>query len=317
MDTDNQSEKKSIIAPVGKNPLDWIFILRPVLHPPVWTILILGFYQSPVRPVDSFRIIWLILISSGLAGWAYIVNQISDIESDRRNNKLFFLPSGLISIRAASILAGSLTAISLSAAFFINISVGLVSSALIILGYLYSGKPFYGKNHPVWGTLLNGFGHGSLVFMLGFSGSGGYFGDAFPLSIPYLFAVIAVFIGTSLPDTRGDALSGKRTPGVVLGVRFSTAVMALSLMIGLLLSLIFQDIPMLIVCNLCMPFYLYAAIRPKVKNAVFAVRLSVLLLSLAACFIFPWYLLILAFLFVTARLYHKKRFGIDYPSLSL
>lgn len=311
----SQREKRDIATPTGKNPLDWVFVLRPVLHPPVWTILILGYYQSPVRPIDEFRLLWLLLLSSGLAGWAYIVNQISDIESDRRNKKLFFLPAGLISLRAASIFAGFLALIALLGAFYYGRTIGLISLVLIVLGYLYSGSPFKGKNHPVWGTMLNGFGHGSLVFMLGFTGAGGLFGDAFPLSIPYLFAVIAVFIGTTLPDSRGDVLSGKRTPGVVLGARFSTAVMALSLMISLLLSLVFRDIPMLIVCNLSIPFYLYAAIKPNVKNAVFAARLSVLMLSLAACFIFPWYLVILAFLFVTARLYHKKRFGIDYPSL--
>ena len=313
----NRNKSQNIASPVGKNRLDWLFILRPVLHPPVWTILILGFYQSPLKQFDEFRLLWLLLISSGLAGWAYIVNQISDIESDRRNKKLFFLPAGLISVKAASIYAGFLLVISISAAFFINLNVGLVSSGLAALGYLYSGRPFNGKNHPVWSTMLNGFGHGSLVFMLGFAGAGGLFGDAFPLSTPYLFAVIAVFVGTTLPDARGDVLSGKRTPGVVLGTRFSTAVMALSLIISLLLSLVFRDIPMLIVCNLSMPFYLYAVIKPNVKNAVFAARLSVLILSLAACFVFWWYLAILAFLFVTARLYHKKRFGIDYPSLSL
>ena len=285
------------------------------MHPPVWTIAILGFFRSPVKPVDEYRLLWLLLISSGLAGWAYIVNQIADIESDRSNNKLFYLPAGLISIRAATIYAGFLLLISLSGALYYGPAIGSISFVSILLGYFYSAKPFYWKNQPVWGAISNGFGHGSLVFMLGYIGAGGRFDNSFLLSIPYLFAVIAVYIGTTLPDIRGDKESGKRTLGVVLGVKFSTAVMALSLMISLLLSLVLWDIPMLIVCNLAMPFYLYAAIKPEIKQAVFAARLSVLLLSIAACFMVWWYVLLLAFLFVTARLYYKKRFRIDYPSL--
>ncbi len=302
-------------APPDKNPLDWLFILRPALHPPVWTIVILGFSRSPVKVSEDYSLPWLLILSSCLAGWAYISNQIADIESDRRNNKIHFLPAGLISTRAAQVYAGVLALISLAGAFLFSLTIGLLSSVLIILACLYSGKPFFCKNHPAWGTILNGFGHGSLAFIMGFVGAGGQFGDSFLLSIPYLFAVIAVYIGTTLPDVRGDAFTGKRTPGVVFGARISTAVMALSLMISLLLSMIFWDIPLLAVCNVSMPFYLYAALKSDLKAAVFAVRLSVLLLSIAACFFAWWYALALAFLFVTARLYHKKRFGIEYPSL--
>lgn len=317
MQHENHGRPKEIRLSSGRNPLDWIFVLRPVLHPPVWTILILGYCKSPLKPESILGLVWLLLLSSGAAGWAYMINQISDIETDRRNQKLFFLPLGLISSRAALIYAVFLCLASLTGAVLIGLRIAIVALALIVLGYLYSGKPFYGKNNAVLGTMLNALGHGTLTFILGYVGAGGFFGDAFLFSLPYFFAVIAVYIGTTLPDIEGDSLAAKKTPGVVLGTRFSLAVMMLSLITALLLSLILRDIPMLIVCNLSMPFFIYAALRPEVKNAVFAVRISVLFLSLAACVFFPWYALCLSFLFVTARLYYEKRFGIKYPSLTL
>lgn len=303
--------------PARRNPFDWIFILRPVLHPPVWTIVILGYFLSPVKYDSIYPLLQVLLLSSGLAGWAYILNQISDIDTDRRNNKLFYLSSGLISVRAALIYSTVLLILSLVLAFMMSYRVGIVSLILVALGYLYSGKPFYGKNRPVLGTLLNGIGHGSLGIVLGYLAAGGGTVRAVLLSVPYIFAVIAVYIGTTLPDIRGDSLSGKKTPGVVLGLKFAVPVMTLSLMTSLILALLFRDVPLMIACNLSMPFFIYAMIRPTVKNVVLAARISVLFLTLAACFLFPWYAPLILLLYVTSRIYYWKRFGIKYPSVAL
>lgn len=312
--TKGQSVSPKTIS--GRNIFDWIFFLRPILHPPVWTIAILGYFRSPVKPESPYQLIWIMLASSGMGAWAYVVNQIADVESDRRNNKLFFLPLGLISLKAAHIYAGLILAATIAGAFLISMQAGIISVTGITLGYLYSGKPFHGENDPVASTLLNGIGHGSLIFVFAFTGAGGLIGDAILLSVPYLFAVTAVFMGTTLPDIEGDARSGKRTPAVVLGIGFTTVAMTLSLMVSLFLSLMFWDLPLLLACNLSLPFYLYAALKPKIKNAVFAARFSVLLLSLAACYAFFWYAFVLLFLFVTARIYYRRRFGIVYPTFS-
>ena len=315
----NQDTLRQPVSPQtvsGRNILDWIFFLRPILHPPVWTIAILGYFRNPIRPESPYQLIWIMLASSGMAAWAYVVNQIADVESDRRNNKLFFLPLGMISMKAAHIYAGLILWVTVIGSFSISIQAGIISMAGIALGYIYSGRPFYWKNDPVASTLLNGIGHGSLIFVFGFVGAGGLIGDAILLSVPYLFAVIAVFMGTTLPDVEGDTGSGKRTPAVVLGVKSTTVAMTLFLMISLLLSLLVRDLPLLLACNLSLPFSLYAALKPKVKNAVFAARFSVLLLSLAACYAFFWYAFVILFLFVTARIYYRRRFGMIYPAFS-
>ena len=298
------------------NLIDRIFFLRPILHPPVWTIVILGFFRSPVGTDSPYAIPALLLISSGLSSWAYIINQISDIESDRRNQKLYYLPLGLISVREAYISVILIGAATLAGAFYFDSGLGLISLLGLSVGYIYSGKPFFWKNHPVAGTLLNGVAHGSLAFIFGFMGSGGPVLLSAVYSMPYFFAVVAVFIGTTLPDIEGDRTAGKRTPAVAAGIVYSIVMMLAALMICQILALVLWDIPLLIVSNLSLPFYIYAALKNTVKTAVLAARISVLLLSIAACYFVWQYALILLLLFVTSRIYYRRRFNISYPKLT-
>ena len=298
------------------NLFDFIFFLRPMLHPPVWTIVILGFYRSPVKPESLWAVIWLLVLSSTAAGWAYVVNQIADIESDRLNHKLFFLPENLISTKSAYVIAAILAIVTIAGGFLYSQLIGVLFSFGILLGYIYSGKPLIGKNRPIMSALLNGVAHGMMPFIAGFVGAGGRFGHAAIYSLPYFFAVVAAFIGTTLPDIEGDLKIGKRTPGVVLGIQYSTIVMTLSLMFALLLGLIFWDAPFLIAANLSLPFYLAAVIRPSVRKAVIAIKISILLLSIAACWQFWPYTILLAGLFAVTRIYYRYRFGMVYPKLT-
>jgi 4-hydroxybenzoate polyprenyltransferase len=294
---------------------DYIFFLRPMLHPPVWTIVILGFFGVPVTGPYP-KLIYLLLISSAAAGWAYIVNQISDIESDRINNKLHFLPDGIISLRAAYIMAGLMLCITLAGGFLIGKTIGLLFALGLMLGYVYSGKPFYGKNHPIIGTLSNGVAHGTLPFVAGYVTAGGVIGSGFVYSIAYFFAVAAVFIGTTIPDIPGDKKVGKITPGVVLGIKVSTILMALCLAISLTLALAFNDLLLAIVAGMCLPFYIIAVFKPGERWAVMSIKVSILLLSVAACVLFWPYTVILVMLFISTRYYYRKRFDLVYPRFS-
>jgi len=111
--------------------LDHLFILRPMLHLPVWTIAILGYYSH--HPAESGRldIPILLLLGSGLFGAVFLINQIFDIESDRINNKLHFLPKGYVKINIAWIMIVLLNVFSLIAAFFISAGVGLASLMIV------------------------------------------------------------------------------------------------------------------------------------------------------------------------------------------
>ena len=299
-----------------RNILDFIFFLRPMLHPPVWTVVILGYSRSPVRNDSPYMLIWLLLLSSAAAGWAYIANQITDIESDRVNQKLFFLPNDLISMRSAYILATILGLATIIGAFFLSMTLGILFTIGIGMGYIYSGKPFFGKDRPFISALLNGAAHGLMPFLAGYVGAGGGFVQGLIRALPYLFAVVAVFVGTTIPDIDGDMRIGKRTPGVALGLQYSTVVMTLSLMTALLLSLILWDIPLIIAANLSLPFYLAATIRPTIRKSLVAIKISILLLSITACVRFWPYSILLLILFGGTHLYYRLRFDMAYPRLT-
>jgi 4-hydroxybenzoate polyprenyltransferase len=295
---------------------DYFFFLRPILHPPVWTIAILGFFASPVKPEYHYCLYWLLFFSSSAAAWAFVINQIGDIETDRINNKLYFLPLNLISIKSAYAIAVLLALATLASFLILGKLIGLLFTFGLLLGYFYSGKPFNWKNNPVLGTISNAIAHGAMPFIAGYLCAGGRFTLAVSHSLPYIFAVIAVYIGTTIPDIDGDKKSGKITPGVALGVLYASAVMLLSLMAAILSGLILWDIPFLIAANLAMPFYIYSLYRPGSKSAILSVKSSVLFLSIAACIRFWPYTIALIILFVITKWYYKWRLNIDYPSFT-
>ena len=310
------SHNTVVKAPQSRCFLDYIFFLRPVLHPPVWTIVILGYFASPAHRENTSSLLYLLFFSSAAAGWAYVINQISDIESDKLNNKLYFLPLNLISINAAYIMAAFTAIVTLISYLLLGRVIGSLLLAGLILGYLYSGKPFYWKNHPFFGTLTNSLAHGAMPFIAGYICAGGLSSVAVIHSIPYIFAVIAVYIGTTIPDIDGDKKSGKISPGVALGSRYSAAAMLLSLMAAISSGILLRDLPFLVASNLAIPFYIYAIIRPSSKSAILSVKSSVLFLSLAACIRFWPYAIILFILFICTKFYYKLRFKIDYPSFT-
>lgn len=293
--------------------LDYLFFLRPVLHPPVWTVVIMGYFRNHPGPASISRILLLLVVSSCAAGSAYVLNQISDIESDRINNKLFFLPRKIISIKSAYVIAITLILATLLLGFSLGPLIGAMFVFGVALGFAYSFRPVQGKNRPFIGTLVNGIAHGCLPFVAGNIASGGEMGTAALYSVPYMFAVIAVFVGTTIPDIPGDLKSGKITPGVALGIRKAAALMAIALLAAIFFSVIFRDFPLLIASLTGSPFYLFALIKLTSKTIIVAVRMSILLLSLAAGLLFWPYLLVLLGLFAGTRAYYRRRFDITYP----
>ena len=304
------------LKPARGGILDYIFFLRPMLHPPVWTIVILGYYRSPSRPESISVLILLLAISSAAAGWAYVVNQITDVESDRINNKLYFLPRGLVSLKASYIMAFILFSLTLIGGFLMSRTIALLFGLGLILGYAYSAGPLMGKNRPVTGAFINGMAHGILPFMAGQIAAGGDWKSALALSVPYFFAVVAVFIGTTIPDISGDSRIGKITPAVVMGTGPATVAMTFSVIISIVLGLLAGDTPLAIAAILSLPFYIVAVIRPSDRAAVIAVKISVLFLSLAACWRFWPYAVTLIVLLVSTRAYYRRRFGLSYPSIA-
>jgi len=282
---------------------------------PVWTILLLGHHQGSRYGSSNRSLFWLFIFSTLFIGGVYLLNQIYDLETDRKNKKLLFLAEGLISQKAAWIYTAPLYLLSVIPSYFLSATIGIIFTLGLILSFLYSAPPFFLKNKTYGGLLANFISHGSLVFLAGFFARTNFSVQAILLSLPYALAVGAVYINTTLPDTGGDKAVGKITFGVRYGILKSTLISTSLVILSIVLALIFLDLPFLFSAVLSLPFYLFALVTKEAGKSVLATRSSILFLSLAAGYFYPWYFVILILGFLGTRLYYKKRFNLEYPGL--
>jgi 4-hydroxybenzoate polyprenyltransferase len=294
---------------------DHFFVLRPMLHLPVWTILLLG-YSANLIPIHYSTTLLLVLVSgTGLFGAVFLINQIYDIESDRINDKIHFLPKGIISIKTAWVMTIALNLVSLAIAFTLSMVTGFVALLIVMLGIAYSVPPIVLKNRSWLAILANALGHGTLVYLLGYVVAGGDLSLGALRSLPYFFAVGAVYIGTTLPDIDGDKSTGKITLGVKLGLKKAILLLFALYLAALVVSLFVGDIIFWIAAGIVAPFYFWALTNRTTRTSLMAIKASILSLSLAAAYLFPLYLIFLILLIIATRYYYKYRFQLDYPSL--
>ena len=121
--------------------LDYLFVLRPMLFFPGWSTLMAGYFiQSNTDwfPIFQFQINYLHLLPLlfGFAlvmGSSFVLNQLKDIESDKKNKKLFIISNGILSSKTIWWEVVILTVISFFIAFRINFEVGILIVIFFIL----------------------------------------------------------------------------------------------------------------------------------------------------------------------------------------
>jgi len=283
--------------------------------PPVWTIVLLGHHRSSVVSSESNMPGVALLLVTFLVGAVYILNQIFDVESDRLNQKLFFLSRGYISKKSAFFEMILLDLISIIPAFFISWQLGLLFIIGMIFGFLYSIPPFSFKNRPIGGFMMNALAHGNLAFLMGWCMNQFLSFHALFFSLPYMFAVGAIYLNTTIPDIDGDRGMGKITLAVRWGKKKVIVLTCFLVAISMVLSFLIKDIPFLFASSLSFPFFIYSAFDKKDRVIVITTKVSILFLSIAAGIFYPWYFAILILGFVGTRLYYKARFNLDYPTL--
>ena len=297
-------------------PADFIFFGRPILLIPVWTIylhfLAVGsnVNSSIDLPAKLYGLAGLTLITMG----AYVLNQVFDIETDRLNDKLCFLPRGIISIRAAWIYYAMLTVGGLLILLLFARASVIPSILIVLLGVSYSAPGLRLKDQPVAGLFANAVTFGFLVPAC--AAPDAVYGTLGRAAIPYLLAVTAVFILTTIPDMAGDAATSKRTISVVLGPR-QALWLALAAAILTAWTAFFSgnhEVGAVAVMTAALVAYLLISYNPRV--ILFAGKAPIVLLTLMAAYHFPAYLVLLVLTIVLTRVYYKNRFGIIYPRLS-
>jgi len=300
---------------------DYLFLLRPILFVPLWALTLLGYFWAEG---GTYRLAWLpqgrlllsLFLYSLLMGSVYVLNQIFDRDSDRLNRKLYLLAKGYVNLRAAWVECFLLIVVSLSLSLLFSPAYRVFILLSLGLGILYSAPPFKLKGKPILDILSNSIGYGCLAFMVGWLSLGTYDVGHLLKSLPYVLAVAAVFINTTVPDIEGDRKTGNITTGVFLGIRGTTILALLAILGAVASSLALGDWLCLIASTAATPLFVWAAIRGRVKPAMMAYQLGGGALVIILCILFPWFLVLLLLTYGSLKLYHKARFRMNYPALA-
>ena len=191
--------------------LDHLFLLRPMLMPPVWTIGLLGWGQGQrqIGESDWSQLLVPVAIFTLLTGGVYVQNQIYDIDGDRANRKLFLLAEGYISTRAATIQVFVCYIGAVLLGFIHAIWLGVLMCVAMGLGIQYNTPPLRWKDRPFEGLLYNVIVYGVIAFSIGWLTVASWHSSMLVRTIPYCFGVGAIYLNTTLPDITGDRLAGK------------------------------------------------------------------------------------------------------------
>ncbi len=297
---------------------DAFFALRPVLWFPVWTVILAGTRGEGLFK-ESGLSGWLVGISLSLfMGAVYLQNQVKDFDTDRINRKLPYLHRGAVSLRLANFLFYGLLLVSSLLLFAAGYWILLLIAAglVVVTAFLYNLGKMAQKNNALGSVLVTVIA-GAGLWILGHYLSGT---EQFHWSSPTVYGLAfgAVGILTGIPDEAGDRRTGKQTLAVVLGARRAAWIASFILLNALALAVLFSDLVMAICAGISLPLFIWAALSGN-RTAVFAaIKGSVFLLSiLIAIFWYPVYLIWIFGIFAIARLYHKYRFNLAYPSFSL
>ncbi len=305
--------------------LDYVFILRPTLFFPVWVVYAAGFIVAQWQTQGGWR--WTVWGGSDfwlpgmaltlLMGSAFILNQIIDIPIDRQNRKLFLLADGHVPLHLAYFETGMLFFLAVWLAFRMDVGMGTLFLAIyFVTGIGYSVPPFSWKDRPVAGLLANMMG-ALLIFIAGYWAAGGVHIQAAVLALPYMAAVGAVFLLTTLPDKPGDGQFGKETFAVRFGDRPTIYLGAVLEILALVGAWLLRDPVIFFPALISAPFFIYAVRQPKAANVVRAIKFPIVLLTFAVCFYFPILLLLFGGTYAASKWYYWQRFGLHYPSLKV
>ena len=289
---------------------------------PVWTFYLLGAWHGgrlSSAPLPRGTFLAGLVSFTALLGAIYILNQITDRETDRKGGKLFLLSHSIISSRAAALEAALLVSLAIAIGIlFMPIAFNIVLLLGLLLGLAYSVEPVRLKRRPGLDVLANAAGNGVLNTLAGWTAVGAPL-EGLSVLAPYPLAVASVHLTTTLADMEGDSACGLRTSGVALGPRKGIALAVALMAAAVAAASAVHNRPAFYASLLSIPIFLLPARSSKRENFASSVLLpakaATLIFSVTAGFLFPLYIPALAFVVLGTRLYYRNRFGMVYPGL--
>lgn len=219
----------------------WVEQLRPACWLLFLTHGYLGFLLGAKAPLPAWerfslealwawlpvtKDFWLALLCLGplLGGFTLVIDDLYDLETDRRNPRRCELPlvRGRLSQRAVAALAwgqagvGLLVALSISQAFFV---LGVLGT---LLGWAYAAPPVRAKGRPGFDLLTNALGVAVICPLAGWSLVQPWEDFPWGLALVNALGTGGAFVATALMDEPFDRAAAVRTIAVALGVENAT-----------------------------------------------------------------------------------------------
>lgn len=303
---------------------DLFFICRPMLLIPVWGFIAFGYFRGSSTPVTLLRwnlspkVYLLSVVFSLSVGAVYIFNQLADIEVDKKNGGLPLIASGIVSEKIAWFCAIALALFSIiTPLFWGEYALVILAVISVVIGLLYSFKPFFFSGRPFLDFLTNSFGYGTVAFGAGWflAGKDILSVEFFFNSLPYFFLMSAGSISSTLPDLDGDRAEGKKTTAVAFGVMNAHTIATICLCISAILALQTKDTVVLLCSLISFPFYILLYFKRNDIVIESTYKIGGALCMVCAGVLFPAVLAFGLLVFIVTWLYFRIRHGVSYPSL--
>lgn len=313
---------KKILLRIG----DYVFVLRPLILIPAWSFFLLGAAAGSDRSLpgatswflpNGFACLSAILIT------AYLLNQIFDQESDRRNDKCQYLTRGIFTARTVVLMA---TCFFLVASYLFRSTepsqrVPLVFA--LILSLTYSLPPLRLVARPFADLVANAAGYGGIAYIIGYGAFSPLTTDTLLRAAPYVFLVGATFLYTTILDVDGDRASDKKTTTVYIGVTRSAELACYLAGAGLVWAFVislrvYGDWLSPVLLAVALIIFVFGALRLRRSDRAAEVgsnivQAATVLVTIPAAVSWPVYLLLIVPLVVISRFYYRTRFSLDYP----
>ena len=130
---------------------DYVAVLRSTLLFPIWTLVLLGYHHGSMMleastSVHSLQLWTTLCLYTLLSGAIYIVNQITDRETDATNDNLYLVAQGYVNLQVVKWQIGTLITLSIVLSLLVfrgNLAYLSLISLSTILGFIYSGWAFF------------------------------------------------------------------------------------------------------------------------------------------------------------------------------
>jgi 4-hydroxybenzoate polyprenyltransferase len=252
--------------------------------------------------VEPWRLAALLVATTGLYGGGIVFNDVFDARLDAVERPERPIPSGLVSVRGASVLGGILLAAGVLAAFVCSPLSGAVGLATALSAVVYDR---FGKHLSLLGPFNMGLCRG-LNLLLGLTAAGWLNLARAPVALVTLCYIAGI---TSL--SRGEVQGGTRTSAAIGAAWLGLGLLVLIVLIARnpVALLVAAPFFLLLAVRLAPPFWkAFHTLQPQeIRLAIRAGVLSLIVLDagLAALFGGIWYGLATLALYIPATLLAK------------